>query len=134
MFPLRSIRMTRPTACIAALVVLATTAGLAQQKRAVTAADYERAVKMLAPALNGLVLNDTVNVTSLPDGRFWYARATGTGAANIVVDPVKKTRETVTTPPEGGQASAAAGGRGGGRGGGGRGGGRGGGGVALSKT
>src|SRR5437762_5618834 len=130
--------MTRPLVFVAAaLVLIGTTAGVAQQKRAVTAADYDRAVKMLAPSLTGLVVGDSVNPTWLPDGRFWYARTTLTGTENIVIDPVKKTRETVATPPAGGQAAAGAGGRGGrgaGGGGGGRGGAGRGAGVALSKT
>ena len=123
--------MNRPIAFVAALVLMGTTVGVAQQKRAVTTADYDRAVKMLAPALNGLVVGDSVNATWLPDGRFWYARTTLTGTENIVIDPVNKTRETVATPPAGGQASPGAGGRGGRGGGGGRGGAGRGGGVAL---
>ena len=105
--------MTRHLIFTAALVLIGTSVGVAQQKRVVTTADYDRAVKMLAPALNGLVVGDSVNPTWLPDGRFWYARTTPTGTENIVIDPVKKTREAVTTPPEGGQAAAGAGGRGG---------------------
>src|SRR4249919_2886826 len=126
--------MTRPIALVAVLVLIGTTAGVAQQKRAVTTADYDRAVKMLAPALNGMVVGDSVNPTWLPDGRFWYVRTTLTGTENIVIDPVKKTRETVETPPAGGQAAPGAGGRGGRGGGGGRGGAGRGGGVSLSKT
>src|SRR3954470_13007256 len=116
--------MTRPNLFVAALVLIGTSAAIAQQKPAVTTADYDRAVKMLAPSLNGLVVGDTVNPTWLPDGRFWYARTTLTGTENVVIDPVNKTRETVATPPAGGQASPGAGGRGG------RGAGRGGGGGA----
>src|SRR5437773_11009930 len=97
--------MSRPVFFIAALVLVATSAGVAQQKRALTTADYDRAVEMLAPSLNGLVFGDTVNANWLPDGRFWYARTTPTGTENIVIDPVKKWRETVATPPPGGQAS-----------------------------
>ena len=124
--------MNRSVLVVGALVLVATSAGIAQQKRVVTAADYDRAVKMLAPSLNGLVVGDTVTPTWLPEGRFWYVRTTLTGSENVVIDPVKKTRETVATPPQGGVASAPAGGRGGG----GRAGGRGGrgGGVTLSKT
>src|SRR4051812_48276931 len=114
--------MNRSIPFVAVLVLIGTSAGIAQQKRVVTTADYDRAVKMLAPALNGLVVGDTVNPTWLPDGRFWYARTTLTGSENVVIDPVNKTRETVATPPAGGQASPGAGGRGGGGRGGGRGG------------
>jgi len=128
--------MNRSIVAVLGLVGLATGMVAAQSRRVVTSADYDRAVKMLAPNLTGLVVGDTVNANWLPDGRFWYIRTTLTGNENVVIDPVKKTREVVVTPPEGGRPSADAGGRGGrGAGGGGRGG-RGGGraGVALSRT
>jgi dipeptidyl aminopeptidase/acylaminoacyl peptidase len=90
---------------------------------------------MLAPSLSGLVFGDNVIVNWLPDGRFWYVRTTPNGNENILVDPARKTREVVATPPEGGRPSTEGGGRGG-RGGfagrGGRGGGRNA--VSLSKT
>src|SRR6187549_955007 len=117
--------MKRSIVIILSLVAMATGMVGAQNRPAVTLADYDRAVKMLAPALTGLVVGDTVNASWLPDGRFWYVRTTLNGTENVVIDPAKKTREVVQTPPEGGQASAGAGGRGGrGGGGGGRGAGR----------
>jgi len=126
--------MNRSIVAVLGLVALTTGVVAGQNRRVVTSADYDRAVKMLAPSLNNLVVGDTVNATWLPDGRFWYARTTLTGSENVVIDPVKKTREVVQTPPEGGQASPDAGGRGGRGGGGGRGGRGGGGGPALSRT
>jgi dipeptidyl-peptidase-4 len=127
--------MIRSSLRVVALVSLMTSIAVAQNKPALTAADYDRATKMLAPALNGLVVGGTADATWLPDGRFWYVRTTPTGTENVLVDPVKKTREVVATPPAGGLAPAAggAGGRGGrGAGAGGRGG-RGGG-VPITKT
>ena len=130
--------MIRPMARVLVLALLVgSSLVLAQTRRALTAADYDRAVKMLAPSLTGLVINDSVNANWLPDGRFWYTRTGAAGIENVVIDPVKKTREVVATPPAGGPAPAGAGGagragRGGGGGGGGRGGGRGG--VTISKT
>src|SRR6185503_9126689 len=132
--PSRNTRMNRSIVAVLGLVALTTGVVAGQNRRVVTSADYDRAVKMLAPSLNNLVVGDTVNATWLPDGRFWYARTTLTGSENVVIDPVKKTREVVQTPPEGGQASPDAGGRGGRGGGGGRGGRGGGGGPALSRT
>jgi dipeptidyl-peptidase-4 len=128
--------MSRSTVRVLALFfvlgVLGTSVVVAQSKRVLTAADYDRAVRMLAPSLNGLVVGGTVSPTWLPDGRFWYVRTTLTGTENVVIDPVKKAREVVATPPAGG-ASAPGGGRGGrGAGGGGRGG-RGGG-AAITKA
>src|SRR4029079_5206671 len=88
---------------ILGLVACATGMVAAQNRRALTPADYDRAVKMLAPSLNGLVFGDNVMVNWLPDGRFWYVRTTPNGNENILVDPAAKTREVVATPPEGGQ-------------------------------
>jgi dipeptidyl aminopeptidase/acylaminoacyl peptidase len=126
--------MTRSIVPALALVLIGTTAAVPQGRRVLTTTDYDRAVRMLAPNLNGLVVGDTVTANWLPDGRFWYARTTLTGTENIVIDPVKKAREVVATPPSAPPAApaGAAAGRGGrGAGGGGRGG-RGG--VAINKT
>lgn len=127
--------MKRSIVVVLGIVALATGAVGAQSRRALTTGDYDRAVKMLAPNLTGLVFADTVNASWLPDGRFWYVRTTPTGNENVVIDPVKKTRDVVQTPPAGGRPSPEAQGRGGrgGRGGlAGRGGGRSG--PALSRT
>jgi dipeptidyl aminopeptidase/acylaminoacyl peptidase len=88
---------------------------------------------MLAQNLNGLVVGGAVDAIWMPDGRFWYARTTATGTENVVIDPVKKTREVVAAPPVGGEPAPAGGGGRGGRGGGGRGGGRGGG-AQITRT
>jgi dipeptidyl-peptidase-4 len=122
-----------------ALAVLGLTVAVPQnvaQKRVVTTADYDRAVKMLAQNLNGLVVGGNVAPNWMPDGRFWYVRTTLTGTENVVVDPVKKTKEVVATPPAAaaGAAGGGGGGRGAGRGGGGGGARGGGGGVAITKT
>jgi dipeptidyl-peptidase-4 len=121
-----------------ALAVLGLTVAVPQnvaQKRVVTTADYDRAVKMLAQNLNGLVVGGNVAPNWMPDGRFWYVRTTLTGTENVVVDPVKKTKEVVATPPAAAAGPAGGGGgRGAGRGGGGGGRGGGGGGVAITKT
>ena len=126
--------MIRPTARVLLLVLLGTSIVVAQAaRRVVTAAEYDRAVRMLAQNLTGLVVGGTVDANWLPDGRFWYVRTTATGTENVVVDPVKKTREVVATPPAGAPpAAGGAGGRGGRGGTGGRGGGRGG--VQITKT
>ena len=66
---------------------------------------------MLAPGLNGLVMNDNLSVTWLPDGPFGEAPRHGDRLENVVIDPVK-TREVVqtrrrwqTTPAGGGRRS-----------------------------
>ncbi|HEX5069789.1 MAG TPA: DPP IV N-terminal domain-containing protein [Vicinamibacterales bacterium] len=129
--------MNRSIARVVALALFcgASVVVFAQNRRALTSADYDRAVRMLAPSLGGLVVNDSVNATWLADGRFSYTRTGSNGPETVVVDPVKKTKEVVATPPAGAVnqpgGGAGRGGRAGG-GGGGRGGGRGT--VAITKT
>ena len=121
--------MTRLLVPVLALVLFGTSFAAPQSQRVLTTADYDRAVRMLAANVNGLVVGGTVNATWLPDGRFWYVRTAAAGPENVVVDPLRKTREVVTAPPPGGQpAPGAAGGRGGRAGGGGRGG------LTINKT
>jgi dipeptidyl aminopeptidase/acylaminoacyl peptidase len=114
------------------VLTLAGVSVLAQEQgRVLTAADYDRAARMLAPALNGMVVGGTVDPNWMADGRFWYVRTTPAGTENVVIDPARATREVAATPPSGAAAPqpAGAGGRGGrgGRGGGG-------GGVQITKT
>ena len=56
--------MTRSIVRLVTLALITTTVAFAQTRRVLTTADYDRAVKMLAPALNGLVINDSVNATA----------------------------------------------------------------------
>lgn len=58
----------------------------------VTVADYQRAEKMLAAAVNPLVIGGAVNATWLADDRFTYRSTIADGFEFMVVDPVKKTR------------------------------------------
>jgi dipeptidyl aminopeptidase/acylaminoacyl peptidase len=64
----------------------------AQQRAALTAADYARAESFLLYKTNPLVLHGGVRPTWLPDGRFWYRTATEKGSEAILVDPVKGER------------------------------------------
>ncbi|HEY9228688.1 MAG TPA: DPP IV N-terminal domain-containing protein [Gemmatimonadaceae bacterium] len=96
----------------------------AQTSRSITAADYARAEKFLAPNVNGLVVGGSVVPTWLSDGRFWYRNTTLSGPEIVVIDPAKRGRQrcnaTATecagvSMPAGAQAPG--GGRGAGRGG-----------------
>lgn len=57
-----------------------------------TAADYDRAVRMLSFNVNPLVVGGTVGATWLPDDRFYFRNTTPTGSEWILVDPVKRVR------------------------------------------
>ncbi len=70
----------------------------AQDRRAdapltVSAADYARAEKFLAPAVASLVVGGSVAPNWLPDERLWYRNTTAAGTEFILVDPVTRTRE-----------------------------------------
>ena len=108
---------------VPAAMVLATATAFAQSRLAVTAADYARAEKFLAPNLAGLVVGGSVTPNWLPDGRFWFRNQTLSGTEIVVVDPATKTRtaypdcaaagvDCTSDAPAGGR-----GGRGGGNGG-----------------
>ncbi len=60
--------------------------------RGVTAADYARAERFLAPALTGLVVGGSVAANWLPDDRFWYRNQTAEGWEFILVTPATKSR------------------------------------------
>jgi dipeptidyl-peptidase 4 len=64
----------------------------AQQRPAVSAEDYARAERFLAPAVNPQVIGGSVSPNWLSDDRFWYRNTITGGAEFIVVDPVRKTR------------------------------------------
>ena len=78
--------------------------------RALTAADYARAEKMLGPATNALVVNAAIRPTWVSDTQFTYRKARADGSGDtILVDAAAKTRTVcpttgcpgVTAPPEG---------------------------------
>jgi dipeptidyl-peptidase 4 len=82
---------------VLALVALAGSAGLAQvqsaaPRMAVTAADYARAEKFLAAAVNPLVVGGSVTVNRLPGERFWYRSVTPDGVTFYIVTPAAKSR------------------------------------------
>src|SRR5947208_12537666 len=102
----------------------------AQNAPRLSAADYDRAVRLLGPSVTPLVSRNAVNVNWLADDRFWYRVRTNGGSELVLVDPSKRTRTLcdatgANCPGVSLNDSAASGGRGGGRGGRGGGGGRG---------
>ena len=73
-------------------LLLAAGPAAAQQRPALTAADYARAEKFLGYNATPLVTGSGVRPTWLPDGRFWYRNTIPQGIELILVDPVRKTR------------------------------------------
>ena len=77
---------------VAAALFLPVAGAIAQQPRALTAADYSRAEHALAPYASPLVFGGSVRPNWLPDGRFWYRTTTAAGSQFMLVDPVRGTR------------------------------------------
>ena len=69
------------------LVAILGASVVGQQRPALTADDYARAERFLAPAVTPLVVGGAVAATWLPDDRFWYRNAIAGGAEFILVDP-----------------------------------------------
>ena len=80
----------RVAAAILTTVVLSPAASA--QQRVITAADYARAERVLAPWTSPLVFGATVRPTWLENDRFWYRTTTPGGSLFILVDPTKGTR------------------------------------------
>jgi dipeptidyl aminopeptidase/acylaminoacyl peptidase len=93
-------RFARRSHLVFALTIVAALPLAAQTARQFTAADYDRAVKMLAPSLAGLVVGGSVTPNWLPDDRFWYRNQTATGYEFMLVDPGKKTRAPAFDHPK----------------------------------
>ena len=63
------------------------------QSRALTAADYARAEKLMNYNTNGMVFRSSVQANWLPDERMWYRVATAEGFEFVLVDPARGVRE-----------------------------------------
>jgi dipeptidyl-peptidase 4 len=123
--------MKRLPLFVATFVALSS-ASAQQAPRTYTTADYDRAVRLLAPSVGTLVTNNSIAANWLADDRLWYRNRTASGSQLILVDPAKRTRvvcDATGSNCPGVPLSDSAGAAGGGRGGrgAGRGGGRGGG-------
>jgi dipeptidyl aminopeptidase/acylaminoacyl peptidase len=93
MSPMRIRRHVLSFAAFGMLVAAGTP--LLAQSRQLTAEDYARAERFLAPQTVPLVTGFGVRPTWLPDGRFWYRTTAADGAAFYVVDPAKRSRTSL---------------------------------------
>ncbi len=86
--------MKRFSISLVLLVSFFITQQVSAQKPVLTAADYDRAVKMLAFGTAPLVDRAAVRPNWLPDGRFWYVAMTPTAREFVLFDPATGTRKT----------------------------------------
>ena len=84
---------------VPALLLLAFAPLAAQEPRALTAADYERAEQYLGPNAAPLVSGIAGRPVWLADGRFFYRATTPSGSAFFTVDPAKRTRAATFDHP-----------------------------------
>jgi dipeptidyl aminopeptidase/acylaminoacyl peptidase len=75
-------------------------AAAGQSERALTAADYARAEKMLGYNTGPLVDRSGVRPTFTDDGRFWYRVLTASGSEFVLVDPATGERTVFPTIDE----------------------------------
>jgi dipeptidyl-peptidase-4 len=85
---------------IAFLMIACASFALGQTPRALTAADYERAERMLGYNTSPLVDRGVVRPNFLPDGRFWYTALTPTGMEYVVINPAGGTRAVAANMAE----------------------------------
>jgi len=78
-----------------AFSIVASTAAAAQQQPRLTADDYARAERMLAPSVLPLITGFGVRPTWLADGRFWYRATVPNGTTFYMVDPARRTRDAL---------------------------------------
>ena len=110
--------MKRISKVTIALIIL-TFSTLSFAQSALTAADYDRASKMLSAGTAPFVDRAGVRPTFLPDGRFWYSVLTATGREFVLVNPSDGAKQTGATLAAIGVTAAPVGGGGGRFGGGG---------------
>jgi len=82
--------MSRFRLCLIFVLTLLAPVTAVAQTGQVTAAEYDRAVAMLGPSLNGLVIGGDVSPNWLPDGRFWYRSQVPDGFEFRLVSPSQK--------------------------------------------
>jgi dipeptidyl-peptidase-4 len=91
MFSSVPLRAPARATILCASLVLATPAA-AQRASVVTAADYDRAVRFLAPNVNRLVSGTSVAGTWIAGDRFVYRSTSAAGTQFVVADPARGTR------------------------------------------
>lgn len=93
--------MKKLTFLIFALVmVFASQNAMSQQTSALTAADYQRAEKMLGQNTAPLVYRNGVRPVFLPDGSFYYEVLTAEGREYVLVNPTDGSKKTAKDPAE----------------------------------
>lgn len=86
--------MRRHCTALAITTVIAATAFAQSEKKMLTTADYDQAVKTLGFNTSKLVYNSNVSPVWLADGRFWYTVTTAAGKQYVLVNPADGSKKT----------------------------------------
>ena len=89
---IRLVRRNLPLFALLAAAAIPPGATRLRAQAALTAADYDRAVRMLSFNVDPLVIGGSVTPTWLPGDRFYYRTTTATGAEWMLVDPASRSR------------------------------------------
>jgi len=81
---------------VTAIFTIMTIAGFAQERKILTAANYEQAVTFLAGNTSKLVYNSNVNPNWLTDGKMWYSANTASGNQYVLINLADGSRKTAT--------------------------------------
>ena len=80
--------------CITLAFIAMVFTATAQDKKALTTADYDKATKALGFNSSKLVYRYNVNPTWLPDGKFWYVVNIEGGREFVLINPANGSRKT----------------------------------------
>src|SRR5258708_16921234 len=92
-----NISMKRISIVAIALILAAFSSFSIAQQPTFTAADYDRAARMLGSGTAPLVDRASVRPTFLPDGKFWYMVLTPNGKEYVLVNPADGSRKVAAT-------------------------------------
>ena len=82
------------------LFLALTLSAQAQQPTTLTRADYDQASRFVGSNAEQLVDHGRVMPNWMPNDQFWYRDMTATGSQIIQIDPAKKTRTVLSSPPQ----------------------------------
>ena len=83
-----------------ALFLALTLSAQAQRRDTLTQKDYEQAQRFVGSNAEQLIDHGSVRPNWMPNDQFWYRDLTANGSQIILIDPAKKTRTVLSSPPQ----------------------------------
>jgi len=77
-----------------AIIIVSVSVNAQSDTKALTSSNYDQATKFLGANTNKLIYRNNVNVTWLPDGKFWYAVNVDGGKEYVLINPSDGSRKT----------------------------------------